>query len=86
MKLRDHMPILIGYKLSKYDLLYHLTGYLAREISHGYQTCNLRSSLLPNGQRHASACLRPFQELAESMSETGAEVTFSAPRKNFQMI
>lgn len=75
MKLRDHMPILIGYMFPRYDLLYHLTGYLAPEISHGHQTCNLRSSLLPNGQRHASACLRPFQELAESLSEIDAGVS-----------
>ena len=85
MKLRTHMPILIGYKLAKYDLLYHLTGYLAQEISHGYQACNLRSSLLPNGQRHASACLHPFQELAESLSETNAGVV-PASTKNFQLM
>lgn len=69
------MPILIGYMLSQYDLLYHLAGYLEQEISHGHQTCNLRSSLLPNGQRHASACLRPFQKLAESLSEIDAGVS-----------
>ena len=85
MKLRNHMPILIGYIFSQHDLLYHLTGYLAPEISHGHQTCNLRSSLLPNGQRHASACLRPFQELAESLSETNAGVV-PASTKNFQLM
>jgi hypothetical protein len=80
------MPISIGYKLLQYNLPYHLIGNLVQEICHGHQTSHLCSSLRPDGQRHASACLRPFQELAESMSETGAEVTFSAPRKNFQMI
>jgi hypothetical protein len=75
MKLRTLMPISIGYKLSQYDLLHHLTGNLVQEICHGHQTSHLCSSLLPDDQRHASACLRPFQKLAESLSETDAGVS-----------
>jgi hypothetical protein len=75
MKLRILMPISIGYKLSQYDLPYHFTGNLVREICHGHQTSHLCSNLPPDGQRRASACLHPFQELAESLSETDAGVS-----------
>ena len=57
----------------RYASYRHLTGYLVQEISHGHQTRCLRSSLLPNGQRHASACLRPFPELAKPLNEDDAE-------------
>ena len=72
MKVKIFMPIPIGYKLSRYDLPYRLAGNLEKEICHGHPTSYLRSSLLSDGKRHASTCLRPFPGLAKTLNETDA--------------